>query len=542
MSSSRIAAALLLSLTLSWGGADAWASVRFRDAAAELGIDFVHRHGGTGELYMIETMGSGVVALDYDGDGDDDLLFVQSGELPIEGSGGPGGVLYRNDGSSGFVNVTAAAELTLDVYGMGGTAGDVDGDGDLDLYVTAYGSNRLLLNDGDGSFTDATEAAGVGDPSWGASASFADVEPDGDLDLYVTNYVDFSFDNNPPCGLKERGLRSYCHPDVYDGLPDRFYRNRGDGTFEDATAEAGFGAAAGKGLGVVFGDLDRDGAIDLYVANDMTANYLFRNRGDGTFEEIALMTGVAFSDRGDAEAGMGIALGDIDDNGFPDLLVTHLDQQTNAVYSNTGTGLFVDRRYPTQIAEPSYQKVGFGIGLGDFDQDGYIDVAIANGHIIHNVDEWGATGRFRQPNQILRNRGDGTFEEVAESGLDIVLSSRGLAIADLDGDGDLDLAISNSADRAEVYRNVSTEPGGWLELSVIGTRAQLGTRFEVHAGERRQSRELRASSSYMSQNSAAAHFGLGSAPRVESILVIWPDGSRRLLKDLPAGRHVRVGR
>ncbi len=544
--SRRLAPAALLGLLASAApGADAVGDrppVQFREVAAEWGVDFVHRHGGTGEFYMIETMGAGVAALDYDGDGDDDLLFVQSGKLPVDGAGGPGAALYRNDGAAGFVDVTAAAGLRLAVYGMGATAGDYDGDGDVDLYVTAYGPNRLFRNNGDGTFTDVTDAAGVGDPSWGASASFADVDGDGALDLYVTNYVDFSFENNPICGLQNRGLRSYCHPDVYDGLPDRFFRNRGDGTFDDATLEAGFGSASGKGLGVIFGDVDLDGAVDLYVANDMTANFLFRNLGDGTFEEIALLTGTAFDDRGEAEAGMGVELGDLDDNGFPDILVMHLDKQTNAVYSNTGTGLFVDRRYPTRIAEPSFHKVGFGVGLGDFDQDGYADLAIANGHIIHNVDEWDATGRFRQPNQLLRNNGDGTFAEVADAGLDVVRSSRGLAMVDIDLDGDLDLAISNSDEPAEVYENVTAAPGGWLQLSLGDQRSPLGARVEVTAGGRRQTRELRAGSSYMSQSSAAVHVGLGAAAGVDSVLVTWPDGRRLRFTDPPANRRLRVVR
>ncbi len=535
-----LALALTLAAAAAASGQEPTPTPRFTEVSAEWGVDFVHRHGGTGEFYMIETMGSGVVAFDYDGDGDDDLFFVQSGELPIDGAGGPGGALYRNDGAAGFVDVTAAAELALEIYGMGATAGDVDGDGDPDLYVTAYGVNRMLRNDGDGTFSDVTEAAGVGDPLWGASASFADVEADGDLDLYVTNYVDFTFDDNPPCGLQSRGLRSYCHPDVYDGLPDRFYRNRGDGTFEDATAAAGFGGANGKGLGVVFGDVDLDGDDDLYVANDMTPNFLFRNRGDGTFEETALLAGVAFSERGDVEAGMGLELGDVDDNGFPDILVTHLDLQTNAVYGNSGTGLFVDRRFATRIAEPSYHKVGFGIGLADFDQDGYLDVAIANGHIIHNVDQWGATGRYRQPNQILRNRGDGTFVEVADAGLDVVLPSRGLALSDLDGDGDPDLAISNSNDRAEIYRNVSPAPGGWLQLSLDGGRPAVGAAVELETGERRQWRQLRAASSYMSQGSSVLHFGLGAAPRADTVRLRWPGGRRLELHDLPANRRIHL--
>lgn len=528
------ALAALLVLPAQAGG------IRFREAAEAVGIDFVHEHGGTGEFYMIETMGSGVVAFDYDLDGDQDLVFVQSGALPLEGDGSGGPVLYRNDGEAGFVDVTARAGLASSSYGMGGTAADIDQDGDSDLYVTAFGVNRLFTNRGDGTFADTTASSGVGDPSWSASASFADVDSDNDPDLYVTNYVDFTFDDNPLCGIPERQLRSYCHPDVYDGLPDRFYRNRGDGTFEDATAAAGFGSASGKGLGVVFGDVDDDGAVDLYVANDMVANFLFRNLGDGVFEEIALVSGAAFDDRGDAEAGMGLEFGDIDDNGYPDILVTHLDQQTNAYYSNTGNGLFIDRRYPSKLAEPSFHKVGFGIGLADFDHDGALDVAIANGHIIHNVDEWGTTTSFKQRNQLLRNEGDGTFEEI-EAGLDVVRSSRGLALVDLEGDGDLDLAISNSTDPAEVYFNVTDDPGGWLMVEPTGDGA-LGSSVAIVAGGRRQIRQVRAASSYLSQGASAVHFGLGGAGAVERVEIRFADGARRALRSIPPGRKLMVAR
>jgi hypothetical protein len=528
------------------GGPAVEAEIRFQEVAEARGVDFVHDHGGRGDFFMIETMGSGVVAFDYDRDGDDDLHFIQSGELPLapdQRPAGPRSVLFRNDGG-GFVDVTSAAGVDLDVYGMGGTAGDVDGDGDLDLYVTAYGANRLLLNGGDGSFTDATVAAGVGDPSWGASASFADVDRDGDLDLYVTNYVDFTFDNNPTCGLPDRELRSYCHPDVYDGLPDRFYRNRGEGVFEDATVAAGFGAANGKGLGVIFGDVDRDGDDDLYVANDMTPNYLFLNDGAGVFEDAALVSGVAFDERGNAEAGMGLALGDLDGNGFADILVTHLDGQTNAYYSNTGSGLFVDRRFPSKLAETSFHKVGFGIALADFDQDGALDVLVANGHIIHNVDEWGTTTSFKQANQVLRNIGGGRLEEVAEAGLDVVRSSRGLAIADLDGDGDPDLAINNSTDPAEVYDNVTAEAGRWLQVALSGPQPLVGTGLEVRADAQAPAlwSELRAGSSYMSQSSSSVHFGLGDATAVESLTILWPDGGRRELRQLPVDRRIEVFR
>lgn len=522
-----------------WSAPVGSAAIRYREVAREWGVDFRHVHGGTGELYMIETMGSGVVVFDYDGDGDHDLFFVQSGTLPLPGADlRYSSALYRNEGSGRFIEISRRAQIDLRVYGMGATAGDVDNDGDLDLYVTAFGTNHLLRNRGDGTFVDVTEESGVGDPLWGASTSLSDVDRDGDLDLYVTNYVDFSFDNNPPCGLPKEGLRSYCHPDVYDGLPDRFFRNRGDGTFVEETAASGFGAADGKGLGVIFGDFDRDGWPDLYVANDMTANFLFHNLGDGRFEEIAVLAGAAYGERGGAEAGMGVALGDVDGNGFQDIVVTHLDQQMTALYSNTGLGVFVDMRYPSQLAEPSWYNVGFGVELADLNLDGALDVVFANGHIIHNAELWGTGTSFRQRNQIMENLGDGRFREIADAGLDVVLSSRGLATGDLDGDGDLELVFTNSDDRVELYENVSEGVGGWLQVDLHSPRATVGSQVEMTTAAGSQLREARAGASYLSQSAGTIHFGTGDAERIERLRVHWNSGGARELRGLPAGRRL----
>lgn len=514
-------------------------AIRFETAAERWGIDFRHHIGASGVFYMPETMGSGLVVFDYDADGDHDLFFVDSGEMPGYEGEPARSVLYRND-QGRFLDVAHLSGVDVASYGMGATAGDVDGDGDLDLYVTAFGVNRLFLNRGDGTFEDATAAAGVGDELWSASATFCDTDRDGDLDLYVTNYVDFSYDDNPPCGIEERGLRSYCHPDVYDGLPDRFYRNRGDGTFVDATASAGFGEASGKGLGVVCTDLDGDDWPEIYVANDMTPNFLFANRGDGTFDEMALEAGAAVSDLGEPEAGMGVDVGDLDGDGQPDIFLTHLDLQTNALYRNLGSLLFVDHRYPSRLAEASVYEVGFGTAFADFDQDGDLDVVVANGHIIHNIEQFERGTTYAQRNQVFENTGGGRFEEVSESGMDAVRVSRGLAVGDLDGDGDVDVVISNSNDLAEVYENVTDSQAGWLGVDLRapgGNTHGVGASVVFNAGTARQQREMRTASSYLSQNAMTLHFGLGDHRHV-GLDVTWPSGQRQRFVELPANRRV----
>lgn len=538
--------------------------IRFVDTADAWGVAFRHHHGGQGEYYMIETMGGGVLAFDYDGDGDDDLLFVDSGE-PKPHGGRPGRTtLLRNDDSR-FVDVTDIAGIHLDSYGMGGVSGDVDGDGDLDLYLTAFGPNRLLVNDGDGTFSAAAPEGGAADAAWSASAAFGDVDLDGDLDLYVTNYVDFEYDNNRLCGRPEQGLRSYCHPDVYDGLPDRLYRNdQGHGgrpVFVDATQTLGLGDADGAGLGVVILDLDDDRRPDIYVANDMDPNLHFLNRetSEGPrFEDAALLAGTALSDRGEPEAGMGIAVGDIDGNGFEDLIVTHLDRQTNALYSNRGDGLFVERRFATGIAEPSMPWVGFGVGLADFDLDGDLDLVVANGHVIHNIAEQetydGAA--YSQPNQLLEYR-EGRFVERSASGLSAVRVSRGLAVADFDLDGDPDVVISNCNDEAEVYRNESRHGGEVVKVDLFDrktpNRRAIGGVVQLRSGTSLHRREVRAGSSYLSQNSLTQTFGVPTnrsgteargrnRPEEVQLRVRWPTQGNLQLPGLPVGQRLRIVR
>ena len=531
-----------LVLLLAAGAAGAAAEIRFEPAAARWGLEFRHHHGGSGRLYMVETNGSGTVLFDFDGDGDVDVLMIDGAALPGYDGPAPRSRLFRNDGGR-FVDVSERAGLGFDVYGTGGAAGDVDGDGDLDLYLAAFGPNLLFENRGDGSFREVAAERGVADPAWGSSAAFADVDGDGDLDLYLSNYVDFTLDDNKACGDPVRRLRGYCGPDVYQGLPDRFYRNRGDGSFGDETAAAGLAGAAGAGLGVCFGDLDDDGWPDLYVANDLDPNYLFRNRGDGSFADDSLISGTAFGDRGLAEAGMGVDLADFDGDGRLDIVVTNYEGETHALYGNRGGGLFTDRRYVAALAEPTLLKLAFGIAAGDLDQDGDLDLAVANGHVRDNAAEFNPASSYRQPNQVFENLGRGRFAEAAGTGIDALRASRGLALGDLDGDGDLDLVISNVDDDGELYENRSAGGGGWLAVDLRladGNTQAIGARVEVESGGRRQLREVRTGCSYQSQSASSAHFGLGGAERVDSLLVRMPSGWRLLLRDLPADRRVVV--
>jgi enediyne biosynthesis protein E4 len=520
-------------------------TLRFREVALEWGLDFRHHHGGSGQRYMVETMVGGLMLVDYDGDGDLDVLFVDGGVLPgYEGE--PARTrLFRNDsrpGAMAFVDVTERAGIDFTAYGCGAVAGDVDGDGDLDLYLTAWGPNALYLNQGDGTFVEAATEAGVADPSWSASAVFFDADRDGDLDLYVANYVDFSLANHKFCGDVSRGIQGYCHPNAYDGLPDRFYRNRGDGTFEDATAAAGLAGPREAGLGAVAADLDGDGWPDLYVANDLDPNLLFRNRGAGTFEDMSLLSGTSHSPAGRAEAGMGVEAADLDGDGRLDLYVTNFALETNAFYRNQGDFLFFDQRFGAKLAEPSLHVLGFGVAAQDFDHDGDLDLFVANGHILDNAEELSEVKQYAQRNQVMENLGDGTFRERLDAGVDVVRVSRGLATGDLDGDGDLDVVIVNSNQQAEVYENLGAAADAFLlvDLRASGKNTSgIGARLDLSAAGRSQAREVRTASSYLSQGAITVHFGLGAAARAE-LAVRWPGGGVRRYRELGAGRRLLV--
>jgi hypothetical protein len=506
---------------------------RFEDATAEAGIHFRHVNGASGQKYMPETLGSGVCVFDYDGDGLQDLFFVQSGALPgFHAESPPRSALYRNLGAGRFEDVTAKAGVGgPDRYGFGCSAADVDGDGDRDLYVTYYGPNVLYRNNGDGTFTDVTAKAGVGDPLWSTSAGFADADGDGDLDLYVANYVDFRLENNLYCGENRPGYRTVCHPKNFDSQPDTFYRNRGDGSFENATRAAGILDRTGKGLGLVWGDYDGDGDQDLYVANDDTPNFLWRNRGDGTFEEVGELAGVALSEDGVPQAGMGTDMADYDHDGLLDIFVTNLAEETDELYHNDGGGAFSDRTFVSGLGAPTLLMLGFGTFFFDPDDDGNLDLFVGNGHIIDNIALYSDTITFEQPAQLFRGDGKGRFDPVGADagepfGRRYVV--RGAVPFDYDDDGDEDIVMTQNDRPAVLLRNVGHPRHHWVTFTLEGTppnRDAIGAFVTLEAGGVRQVRYARTACSYLSQADRRLHFGLGEATAITRVSVRWPGRS-----------------
>ena len=399
----------------------------------------------------------------------------------------------------------------------------------------------MLRNQGDGTFVDITSKVPVGDDRWNASAAFADVDRDGDLDLYVAGYVDLTLENNVVCSKGD--IIAYCAPEAYNPIEDRFFRNLGEGVYEDATMAAGFGAVKpGAGLGVVFGDVDRDGWTDLYVANDQYPNRLFHNRGDGTYDETSLLAGVGYGDFGNPEAGMGVDMGDVDGDGNLDILVTNFELETNALYRNLGSNLFIDSRWVSDIAEPSYLFLAFGVDLADFDHDGDLDLVVGNGHISDNAHMMLKGGRYQQFNQAFENLGDLRFRLI-DANLSVKRVSRGLATGDLDGDGDLDISVINSNDLAEIYENVTDSGGSWLLVDLVGNRSNrygIDSWVELGSGGHQYVRTVRTASSYLSQNAITAHFGLPAVTEPVSLQIGWPGGKQQRFDDVQVDRRLRI--
>ena len=528
--------------------------VAFSEVAGQAGIRFEHVNGASSDKFMPETMGSGVLVFDYDNDFRPDVLFVDGGSfVDVEAASRTRHRLYRNVGDPGavaFADVTEGAGLGRSRFGMGACAADYDNDGWTDLYVTAFGGNTLYRNVGGSdasgrSFVDVSAEAGTAGDGWSSSCAFGDVDNDGDVDLYVANYVDFDLDNNKYCG-DVRNVRFYCHPNIYNGVADVLYRNDGDGTFTDVTRESGVWTTEGKGLGVVFVDFDDDGNPDIYVANDSTPNFLYRNRGDGTFEETGLLAGVAVGMDGQPLAGMGTDAGDVDGDGRDDLIVTNLDHQTHTLYRGMGSGLFVDTTYESGIGEATLPYVGFGTVLFDYDNDGDLDLAIANGDVLDNVELLNDSSSYAQSNLLLRNDGAGHFDNVTSAsgaGFGLQKVSRGLVTGDLDADGDLDLLVSNNGARPDLLRNDQDAGNNSLQVRLVGVGSNadgIGARLRLQVGQRILVRTVRAGSSYLGQSDRTVHFGLGAADTAGSLEIRWPGGDVEILTDLDANQLVVI--
>jgi len=527
----------------------------FVEVAAAAGLTFTHFNGATGAYYQPEVFGPGVALLDYDADGDLDIYLTQATMLdagrepeqalfPPPANQKPGDRLFRNElqpgGALQFTDVTTEAGLGRQSYSQGAAVGDYDNDGDADLYVTGFGPNSLYRNNGDGSFTDITAQAGVDDPHWSSSAAFLDYDRDGDLDLFVTNYVDFTVAGNKRCTGAD-GKPDYCGPQAYEPVRDRLFRNDGGGRFTDVSDAAGLGAAFGPGLGVTCADFDGDGWQDIYVANDGKENQLWLNRRDGTFGNNALMAGVAVNAYGKAEASMGVSAGDFDNDGDEDLFMTHLDRETNTLYLNDGAGNFLDVTDQRKLGRISVAYTGFGSEWFDYDNDGDLDLFIANGAVKIVETLRGQPYPYQERNQLVRNDGMDGFSEVtamAGPALEPVEVSRGAAFGDIDNDGDLDIVVANNNGPTRLLRNQAGGGHHWLTLKLVGThvnRDAMGARAALLRKDQVPLwRRVHTDGSYLSASDPRVHFGLGVDPALEGVLVIWPDGSTEVWRDISA--------
>ncbi|HXY01660.1 MAG TPA: CRTAC1 family protein [Candidatus Limnocylindrales bacterium] len=524
-------------------------SITFRDITQKAGIHFVHNNGAFGKKYLPETMGPGVAFIDYDNDGWPDIFVVNGTDWPGHPSKHSTPRLYHNNHDGTFTDVTHKAGLDIEMFGMGVAVGDYDNDGYDDLFVTAMGQSHLFHNNGNGTFTDVTQKAGLlGPKEFSTSAAWVDYDRDGKLDLVVANYVQWSIEGDLYCTLDGKS-KSYCTPESYKGIAVRLWHNRGDGTFEDATKKAGLGDPTSKTLGIAILDYDNDGWPDLLLSNDTQPNKLYRNNGNGTFSEKAVLAGVAFSEDGVARAGMGVDAADYDRSGLASLLITNFSNQMISLYHNEGRGLFVDEAPRSEIGRDTLLTLGFGCFFFDYDLDGWPDILVANGHIDGDIQRVQPNVKYAMPPHLFRNFGKGNFQEVTK-GLGAAFGTprvgRGAAYADINNDGRLDLLLSTNGGPVYLFVNEAIGEAALqnsVRLRLVGTKSNrngIGTVVKVSAGGDVQTEMLRSGSSYLSASELVLTFGLARHEKADGIEIRWPSGQVDKLSNVAAGQTITV--
>jgi hypothetical protein len=524
----------------------------FVDVTQQLGVKFQYYSSHTSKKYLLETMGPGVALFDYDNDGRLDIFLVNGapladptpkGTIPKKTDPQYWNRLYHQKSDGSFEDVTEKAGLQGVGYGMGVAVGDYDNDGFEDLYVTAYGGNKLFHNNGNGTFTDVTEKAGVGGSGWSTSAAWLDLDNDGDLDLVVLRYLDWDFDDIW-CGEHKEGHRAYCHPDYFKPIAPLVYHNNKDGTFTEVSQKIGL-AKPGKGLGISIADYDRDGHIDLFVANDSMPEFLYHNKGDGTFEEVGLTTGVAVDVDGRTFAGMGTDFSDYDNDGWPDIVVTDLANQRYALYQNNGDGTFTYADFTTGIAPMTLSHSGWGGRFFDYNNDGWKDLLIAQGHDLDTIELDFPNLHYREPMLLARNTGKHFVDVSAQSG-DVFRHpwvARGLAIGDLDNDGRLDAIVTTNDGPAHILHNETHTQNHWILLKVVGhksNRDAIGAEVKLVTASGAQYATVTTAGSYLSASDKRVHFGLGQEQVAREIDIRWPSGIQQVLKDVSADQILQI--
>ena len=510
-------------------------AVRFTDIRKQAGINFLQDSTQTEEKLYLETMGTGVGWLDYDQDGLMDLYFVQSGPTELYKPDHPmRSALYHNNGDGTFTDVTDKAGVAAENhYGQGVAIGDYDNDGYPDIYVTGYQRAILYHNNGDGTFTDVTAKAGVADEGgWSTSAAWLDYDHDGYLDLVVLNYIDWSPKNNLWCGEHRPGYRSYCHPGNYKGQHIKLYHNNRDGTFTDVSDSSGISKPEAKGMGVVAADFNNDGWTDIAVANDTWPNFLFINKHDGTFQDISFVSGIAASEDGRYEAGMGIDAADVSGSGYQDMYVTHLDFELNRLYHNNGDGTFTDATFSSGIGNKAILYSGVSMKFMDYDNDGWPDIVQLNGAMVDNVELYHSEVHYKEPLLMFRNLGKGQFDKIADGALGPDFS-----------DGDLDIAINNRGDYPMLLRNDGGNANHWLEILLIGSKSNrdgIGASLKLTAQGETHVEQAKGGMSYMSASDPRIFFGLGKRNKIDQLEITWPSGQVDRLKDVPVDKIIAV--